>query len=68
MKPVYISGRYLELLGQRMREAGIKELQINESDWINVVKDAIEVTEYRAGILLELEAEELKLIKRRAVR
>lgn len=63
--PIFISPRYLELLAQRMRNAGIRDIQIKESDWINRIKDAINATGYRAGIDSEFAEAELKLARMR---
>lgn len=67
---VFISPRYLELLAQRMRNAGLNDIEITHTDWIvylNQAINAIRRTEYRAGIDNEFAEEEGRLSKLRSV-
>lgn len=58
--PIFISPRWLELLAQRMRNAGLDDVEINETDWIVKINQMI-----NAGIENEFVKEEIRLVKMR---
>lgn len=64
-RDIFISPRWLELLAQRMRNAGIEEIRIDQTDWIIEINQAISSTQYRVGLDNEFAEVEIALVKKR---
>lgn len=64
-EPIFISPRWLELLAQRMRNAGIGDFEINETEWVRRINDAINASPIKNGIDIEFGTIEIGLVRKR---